>query len=271
MAAGLCAVLLFSCSASRKAQHIQKKLQQNDSSRVVKVTPGMQSAELDSLRSVLEGLDSQRISRFTTLKAKVKLDYSTDDQSAGATASIRLKKDSVIWISLTGPFAIEGYRIMIRPDSLILMDKLKHTITRRPVSYLEEIARMPINFGDMQNIILGNPIFTRGEIRSYRHNRNRWYAALQGSVFKSFIAVISNPHRLMLKSNKIEQVENGVKRSCSLGYNNYETVDSIQMAMDRKIKLQDKKTTNIKLQFKEAQFNRPLSFPFSIPKSYEEL
>lgn len=231
----------------------------------------MQSAELDSLRSVLEGLDSQRISRFTTLKAKVKLDYSTDDQSAGATASIRLKKDSMIWISLTGPFAIEGYRIMIRPDSLILMDKLKHTVIRRPVSYLEEIARMPINFGDMQNIILGNPIFTKGEIRSYRHNRNRWYAALQGSVFKSFIAVISNPHRLMLKSNKIEQVDNGVKRSCSLGYNNYETVDSIRMAMDRKIKLQDKKTTNIKLQFKEAQFNRPLSFPFSIPKSYEEL
>ena len=75
----------------------------------------------------------------------------------------------------------------------------------------------------------------------------------------------------MLKSNKIEQIENGVKRSCTLGYNNYETVDSIQMAMDRKIKLQDKKTTNIKLQFKEAQFNRPLSFPFSIPKSYEEL
>ena len=271
IAAVLMTGLLFSCSASKKAQHIQKKLQQNDSSRVVKVTPGMQSAELDSLHRVLDGLDSQRISQFTTLKAKVKLDYTTADQSANAAASIRLQKDSVIWVSLTGPFAIEGYRVMIRPDSLVLMDKLKHTVTRRPIGYLEQIARMPISFQDMQNIILGNPLFTRGEIRSYRHNHNRWFAALQGDVFKSFLAVVSNARKLMLKSNKIEQDVNGVKRSCSLEYGNYSTVDSIQMAMDRKIKLQDKKTTDIKLQFKEVEFNQPLSFPFSIPKSYKEL
>ena len=271
IAAVLMTGLLFSCSASKKAQHIQKKLQQNDSSRVVKVTPGMQSAELDSLHRVLDGLDSQRISQFTTLKAKVKLDYTTADQSANAAASIRLQKDSVIWVSLTGPFAIEGYRVMIRPDSLVLMDKLKHTVTRRPIGYLEQIARMPISFQDMQNIILGNPLFTRGEIRSYRHNHNRWFAALQGDVFKSFLAVVSNARKLMLKSNKIEQDVNGVKRSCSLEYGNYSTVDSIQMAMDRKIKLQDKKTTDIKLQFKEIEFNQPLSFPFSIPKSYKEL
>lgn len=271
IAAGLLAVFLFSCSASRKAQHIQKKLQQNDSSRVVRVTPGMQSEELDSLHRVLEGLDKQRISQFSTLKAKVKLDYSTEDQSANATASIRLQKDSVIWVSLTGPFAIEGFRIMIRPDSLVLMDKLKHTVTRRPIAYLEQIARMPISFQDMQNIILGNPLFTKGEVRSYRHNHNRWFAALQGKIFKSFIAVVSNPHKLLLKSNKIEQDENGAKRSCGLNYSNYETVDGVQMAMDRKIKLQDKKTTDIKLQFKEVLFNQHLSFPFSIPKSYKEL
>lgn len=269
----LCAVLLFSCSASKKAQHIHKNLQQNDSSQLIQVTPGMQSPELDSLHRVLDGLDSQQIRRFTTLKAKVKLDYSNEQQSVGATASIRLKKDSVIWISITGPFAIEGYRVMISPDSLVLMNKLKHTVTKRPIRYLEEIARMPISFNDMQNIILGNPLFTKGEIRYYRHNRNRWFAALQGDIFNSFVTVISHPHqkRLILKSNKIGQVENGVQRSCSLAYNNYETVDAFQMAMDRKIQLKDKKTTDIKLQFKEVLFNQPLSFPFSIPKSYKEL
>jgi len=270
-AAVLCAVLMLSCSTSRKAQHIQKKLQQNDSSRVVKVTPGMHSKELDSLYRVLRALDSQKIQKFTTLKAKVKLDYSTPDNSAGASASIRMKKDSVIWVSLTGPFAIEGFRIMIRPDSLVLMDKLKHTVTRRPISYLEEIAKMPISFQDMQNIILGNPLFTKGVLRSYRHNRNRWYAALQGEVFNNFLGVVSSPHKLMLKSNKIEQDQDGIKRSCTLTYGNYESIDSIDMAMDRKIKLQDKKNTDIKLQFKEIIFNQPLSFPFSIPKNYKEL
>jgi len=268
--AGLCTLLLFSCSSTKRAQKIPNKLKSADSSKVVQVTADMQSEELDSLQRVLMVLDSQKIRQFSTLKAKVKLDYSTEDNSASATASIRLKKDSVIWISLTGPFAIEGYRMLIRPDSLILMDKLKHTITRRPIGYLEEIAKMPITFQDMQNIILGNPLFTKGNLQSYRHNHNRWYAALEGEVFKSFLSVVASPHKLVLKSNKIEQDQDGIKRSCALGYSNYQKIDSIEIAMDRKIKLQDKKSTDIKLQFKEVIFNQPLSFPFSIPKNYDE-
>jgi hypothetical protein len=269
-AAFLSLLLLFSCSSTKRAQKIPNKLKSGDAGKVVQVRPGMQSEELDSLHRVLEGLDSQKIRQFTTLKAKVKLDYSTADNSAGASASIRLQKDSIIWISLTGPFAIEGYRMLIRPDSLILMDKLKHTVTRRPISYLEEIAKMPITFQDMQNIILGNPLFTKGDLQAYRHNHNRWYAVLEGDVFKSFLSVVASPHKLILKSNKIEQEVDGTSRSCALGYSNYQTIDSVEVAMDRKIKLEDKKSTDIKLQFKEVIFNQPLSFPFSIPKNYEQ-
>src|SRR5690606_6130374 len=161
--------------------------------------------------------------------------------------------------------------VMIRPDSLILMDKLKHTVTRRPISFLESIAKMPITFKDMQNIILGNPLFTKGEISSYRHSGNKWYAALQGQVFKSFLAVVASPHKMILRNNKIEQELDGLSRSCELSYSDYQKTDAFQMAMSRRIRLQDKKTTDITLEFKDLDFNQSLSFPFSIPKNYNEL
>lgn len=259
-----------SCRTVKKAEHIQKQLNQNDTSKIVMVTPNMESPELDSLHKILAVLDSQKIDQYATFTAKVKLDYSGADNNASATANIRMRKDSVIWVSLTGPFAIEGFRVMIRPDSLVLMDKLKHVVMRRSISYLEEIAQLPISFTDLQNIIIGNPLFTKGKVVSYRHIRNRWFASLKGDVFKNFIAVISNNRKLILKNSRIENEGGGRKRTCAIEYSNYTPVGDIKIAAERKIELVDKKKIEVKLQFRDCNFNQPVTFPFSIPKSYTE-
>ena len=268
--AAILAVVVISCNPARRIQR-HADGPKDAAATTVQVSPGMQLVELDRLKNILSDLDQQRITDFSTLKAKVKLNYDSEDQSTSATANIRLKKDSIIWVSLTGPFAIEGARIMIRPDSLILMNKLKHTITRRPISYLEEIAGMPISFQDMQNIILGNPLFTDGAVRSFSHDRTRWVATLQSDVFSSILELTNHGHQPELISNSIEQEQGGNTRTCHISYSDYQARDSVRMAMKRNIKVVDVTTRTIELQFKEIQFNIALRFPFSIPKNYKRL
>lgn len=269
---GITLLYISSCGTTRKAAHIQKQLNQHDTGKIIRVTPDLKTPELDTLHDILTRLDSQKIKNYTTFTAKLKLDYEGADNSASAAASIRLQKDSVIWVSLTGPFAIEGYRIMIRPDSLVLMDKLKHVVMRRSIGYLEEIAQLPISFEDLQNIIIGNPLFTDGTIVSYRHIRNQWFASLQGDIFKNFIAVIRNNRKLILKNSRIENVTKGRKRTCAIEYGDYKAASEAgkQFAASRKITLKDLKKTEVKLEFKSYEFNQPVTFPFSIPKSYTE-
>lgn len=263
-------LLASSCRTAKKAQRIQKQLNQHDSSAVVIVTPGLNTPELDSLHKLLTALDSQKIRDYKSFTAKVKLDYASEGNSSSATANIRLLKDSVIWVSLTGPFAIEGYRIIVRPDSLVLMDKLKHVVTRRSIDYLEQIAQLPISFEDLQNIIIGNPLFTKGKIASYSHIRNKWFVSLQGDVFRNFMAVVNNNRKLILKNSRLDSRTGGQSRTCAIEYGNYSPLGNTRFSAVRKINLKDKTEMEVKLQFKDFNFNQPVTFPFSIPKSYTE-
>ena len=179
-----------------------------------------------------------------------------------------MREDSLIWISLTGAFGIEGYRIMIQPDSILLMDKLHHTVIHRSISYLQEIMQIPISFNDLQNIVIGNPIFSQGPISSYKHTHNKWYVSIEGNVFKNFITVIDNNRKLILRHTLLQDSSLTKNRKCDITYNGYQLKDNKRFSETRRILISDKTKLEIKLQYKDYNFGTLLTFPFSIPKSY---
>ena len=65
---------------------------------------------------------------FTTFYGKAKADFSSERASGNVTVYIRMQKDSVIWISITGPLNIEGARVLITPDSVKIINKLEGTV-----------------------------------------------------------------------------------------------------------------------------------------------
>lgn len=259
----------FSCRTAKKAQHVQKQIAKKDVSKIVLVTPNTQSAELDSLHDMMAILAKQQIKGYSTFTAKVKVDYQGTNNDGQATANIRMREDSVIWISLTGPFGIEGYRVMIQPDSIILMDKLHHAVLHRSIDYLQDILQIPVSFNDLQNIILGNAIFTTGSISSYKHTRNKWYVSIEGKIFKNFITIVDNNRKLILRHILLQDSTIQQNRKCDITYAGYQLKDEKHFSETRKILISDKTSLEIKLQYKDYTFGTPLSFPFSIPKSYE--
>jgi hypothetical protein len=60
---------------------------------------------------------------FDYLKVKSKLEYTDAQQKNRATLHIRVKSDSIIWISIQ--HTIEAFRIKIERDSLHVIDRLK--------------------------------------------------------------------------------------------------------------------------------------------------
>lgn len=59
---------------------------------------------------------------FNTFNARVRVAYTGKDGGDEATALIRVKKDSAIWLSLRGPLGIEGLRVLITNDSVKVMN-----------------------------------------------------------------------------------------------------------------------------------------------------
>ena len=67
---------------------------------------------------------------FEWLSFKARVDYTGDKRSENFTANIRMRKDSVIWASITSLMGIEVARLLITKDSVEVLDRLKKEIAR---------------------------------------------------------------------------------------------------------------------------------------------
>ena len=65
-------------------------------------------------------------------------------------------RDSVIWISITPILGIELARVLIKHDSLIVLDRLNKKVLKRDFQYFEDLWKTKVNFNMLQEVIVGN-------------------------------------------------------------------------------------------------------------------
>ncbi|UOQ78643.1 DUF4292 domain-containing protein [Hymenobacter sp. 5516J-16] len=88
---------------------------------------------------------------FRFLAAKGKAQF---DQQSG-NINVRIRKDSVIWISAS-LIGVEGGRIYITRDSVQVLDKLHREYYAGDFAYLSKRLNVPVNFDMLQALLLGN-------------------------------------------------------------------------------------------------------------------
>src|SRR5688572_8544952 len=61
---------------------------------------------------------------FTTFSAKGRMQLEKPDEKLASAVTIRIKKDSVIWVSVVPALGIEVARVRITPDTIQILDRL---------------------------------------------------------------------------------------------------------------------------------------------------
>lgn len=258
----LSAILFASCRSTRK---IQTAITKKDT--VSTVTPPVQKGE-DSVAVIKEQmakLRQQRIS-FTTFNAKIDVDYvGGDGKKENVNANLRMYKDSVIWIAITGLFGVEGLRAHITKDSIKILDKLGKAYTGRSVAYMQEVTGLPLDMPALQDLLIGNPVFLDSNIVSYAKSDNGISLLSVGEWFKNLVTLTEG----IIQHSKLDDVDMNRNRTCDLSYGDYETKKGPNFATRRRITVSEKSKLDIKLNFKSYSFNETLTFPFSVPKNYK--
>ncbi len=259
------AALFCSCRSTKK---IQTAIAKKDTVGVV-VSPGM-AVKVDSpaiIKSYYEQILHNRIS-FSTFSAKVDVDYEDmEGKRYNVNAHIRMYKDSVIWISVTAILGIEGLRAYITKDSVKVLDKQNKKYIARSLSYLQEVTALPLDLSSLQDLLIGNPVFFDSTIISFSKNPGDISLLSVGEYFKN-LYTIGEANKLP-QSSKLDDIDGQKNRTCYLTYSDYENKKLVSFATRRGISVSEKKKLDIKLNFKQYDFNETLSFPFSIPKNYK--
>lgn len=260
-------VLLASCRSTKK---IQTAISSKKDTLVV-VNPASDAAKKDTaqlIQTALDRMDSNYID-FRTFSAKIKVDYTGGDgKKYDVNANIRMYKDSAIWIAVNALLGIDAMRLLITKDSVKLLDKLNKTYTARSVDYLQEVTSLPLDLKILQDLIIGNPVFFAGHtIVSYSEDNNQISLLSISELFKNLVTLNETDKTLL--HSKLDDTDIARNRTADLTYSDYETKKGMPFSTRRRIVVTEKSRLDIKLEFRQYEFNQEVSFPFPIPKNYD--
>ena len=268
-----CLIILFVTATSffyscRSTKKIQTAITPKDTTAVVLVPPvDHREDSVNFIKENYSRIISNRIS-FITFSAKIDVDYEdAEGKKYNVNAHIRMYKDSLIWVSITGALGIEGLRAYITADSVKLMDKQNKSYIARSVSYLQDVTELPLDLSSLQDLLIGNPVFLDTNIVSYTQSADAISLQSNGQFFKNLFTIGESDK--LVQSSKLDDLDALKNRTCYLTYNEYENNKGPHFSTKREISVAEKKKLEIKLNYKQYDFNETLSFPFSVPKSYK--
>jgi len=261
----LAALTLVSCRSTRT---IQTAINTRADS-LAQAQRDLEMARIDSVRYIKGQYDSvmaQRI-EFKTFSGKIDADYQeTEGKKTNLTVQVRIQRDSLIWLSLTALFGIEGVRACITTDSVKVMNKQDKTYLVRPIAYLQELTALPLDLHSLQDLLVGNPVFLDSTFQQY--SKGGGLISLQGSNewFRKLLT-IGEVDKLM-SSYKLDDLNVSRPRTSYLTYGEYENKMGKWFSRRRTVQVSEKKNFLVRIQYKQYAFNETLSFPFAVPKNY---
>jgi len=262
-------LLVLSCGPTNKVTTTQQTITKTDTARLVTSKENNAFNSSDTGRDIYNKLIKNKID-FTSFNSKLRVEYNAGEGGDEATVYVRIKKDSAIWLSLRGPLGIEGFRVLITSDSVMVMDQLKNTIQNRPVSFLNDVTGLPFDFATLQDLIIGNPVFIDVNINSYNVNSsNQLQVQIDGQFFKHLMLLDNHDYRII--NSKLDDINTAENRSCNITFSDYENTTGILFSTKRTISVSGPSKLNVNVEFKQYAFNQQLTFPFNIPKNYKKL
>lgn len=105
-----------------------------------------------------------------------KLTAETDNSALPTLGGrIAMQRDNVIWVSLTAMFGIEAARIMITPDSLLIINRLENTYVQEGYEALSRRFGIGLQFRDLQDALVGNGLWVLGDGEKQHEVEERRY------------------------------------------------------------------------------------------------
>jgi len=258
-------LLITACANVKKVQVIQDAL-------AVKVLPDSaalaEKARLDSVlmvKGIVNNIVHTKID-FNTMNAKLKMDYETSKDKDSYIANLSIQKDSGMYITIRGAMGVIGLKAFINKDSIFLTFPLTKKTERHPLSYLQEVVKIPLSYQTIEDLIIGNPIFMDSiDIISYKVINERLQVSLMGKLFKNLIILSEDNTKLI--ELKLDDVDASKHRTCDINYSQHTLVKNIQFPLFRTISINAQTKLDIGMEIKEFSFDEPLKYTFSVPKT----
>lgn len=242
---------------------------------------------------------------YNTLNIKrLNIAFTQNDKSHNFRGSVRIKKDSIIWLSIS-KMGIEGMRVKLTPDSIALIDRLQRKYIETDYSFLNEKFKVKLDYYIIQALLTNQlPEYgvreNRKFIRNFKGKRDKkhyvFFSKRGGrSYWKGKERKMEAPAEIIRISPDIMRLESidiydshfyKDKKQfvhLNLKYQNYKRIDNhiFPETMLSSIVIDEwdweGKSTgtpnkiSLKIDVNRMSVNEKLNFPFSISSKYKRI
>lgn len=229
-----------------------------------KVVSGEANPDLSVKKIVEAHYDNQL--QFNTLVGKVKIDYENGDSRQGFSVSLRVKRDEVIWMSAT----LGVVKAKITPKKVEFYNRLDNEYFEGDFAYLSNLLGTELDFEKVQNLLLGNSVFDLRKDRYSSEVANGAYTLKPRSANELFKILFSiEPKNFKIASQEISQPWKD--RFLNMDYS-YQDVGGKVLPDKIEIKaITEDERTQIALEYRNIEFDRPIGFPYKVPKGFKKI
>jgi len=222
--------------------------------------------------------------KYNTFAAKFSMNYAKGKEKSSFKGNIRIKKDSMIWISIAPVMGIELARILITPDSVKVIDRPHKSYFIESYSYVNYYLNNALDFNMLQALLLGNDFSFYDEAV--------WKTSIEGGLYKLATAnrkklkkyvkenqaaeiPIQNtwlhPESFKIKKIMIKEINPDKNRKLTAEYDEYYIVESQRLPLHAEFNVRADDNISIFLDYSKVKIDEELKFPFHISSKYKRL
>lgn len=260
--------VLFSCKSKRKI------INQNQPAESV-------NTEFKNTRTLLQNLKKNEVS-FKTISAKFDCTVLIDSSKTSFDVNMRAIKDSAIWMNVS-IFGITGAKVLITKDTVKFIDTRKENYFIGDFNYISKLLQADLDYELLQSLLIGNSVEFYEEDDKMRASVDGNLHLLSTTRKRKLRKVIEKNKELKepvqsiwlqpenYKITRIMFNEFATNRSFDAIFYDFQKVDSVSFPYKIDYTIKAEKKITISVDYDKVQFNKEITFPFTIPPKYERI
>lgn len=241
------------------------------------------TAVLDTSASNIYRLLRQHEFSSKWMYAKANVQAVVDGNTNSFNITLKIKKDSTIWIYISPLLGIEAARVLITNDSLKLIDRINKKYQLADYKYLYELLRINVDFQVIQSMLTGNFFAYRNENKFasvYLEEKYFILSTLSKHKLKRSLEE-KDPNRPIVQDMWVDdehfrimrnKIEDGkINKMIEINYSDFKATDFGYFPYKCVTDIKADKNIHIEIEYTKLTLGEEQDFPFSIPDSYEKM
>ena len=218
---------------------------------------------------------------FESLQAKVGIKVETEDNAFNLKGQLKMKKDSILWASITLPLGLEVARIKVTTDSIFFINKSNKSYLAEQTKSFNYLQNINADINTIQSVFTGNIFLINKKSDNNVFIKDNKYNLLS----KENITFINNKYKKNFTINKNIIIDPTLFRitkyeiinnedsdyGLTIDYSNFIEIKGKYLPSIIKINISTEEKMYITITYSNISTNNNTQYNFSIPKKYERI